>query len=199
MEKQEKIEIFYNEAHLFKNGVAKLRALALDHGMTETYKWSFPTYMTNGKNVIAINKFKNHFGIWFFNGVFLSDPKKVLENAQEGKTMAMRHLKYSSEEDIDTALVTSYINEAIENQKKGLHVKVKRKPKTKITIPTHLSVALENNEDIKVAFQKLTYSKQKDYAEFIATAKQEQTKLSRLEKIIPLILAGKGLLEMYRR
>lgn len=199
MEKQEKIDLFYNEAHQFKNGVAQLRTLALDCGMTETYKWSFPTYMINNKNVIAINKFKNHFGIWFFNGVFLSDSKKVLENAQEGKTIAMRHWKFTSLEGIDKKDITSYINEAIENQKKGLQVKVEKKPKTKIVFPVHLSIALENNEDIKIAFNKLTYSKQKDYAEYIATAKQEKTKLSRLEKIIPLILAGRGLHDQYKK
>jgi uncharacterized protein YdeI (YjbR/CyaY-like superfamily) len=62
-----------------------------------------------------------------------------------------------------------------------------------------LSIALKKNVDIKAAFDKLTYSKQKDYAEYIATAKQEKTKLSRLEKIVPLILAGKGLNDIYRK
>lgn len=199
MDKQEKIDIFFNETHLFKNGVAQLRTLAIACGMTETYKWNFPTYMVNEKNIIAINKFKNHFGIWFFNGVFLSDPEKVLKNAQEGKTMAMRNWKFSSAGDIDEKLVTAYIKEAIENQKKGLQLKVEKKPKTKIEIPAHLSIALENNVDIKDAFNKLTYSKQKDYAEYITTAKQEKTKLSRLEKIVPLILAGKGLNDIYRK
>ncbi|TDS16947.1 uncharacterized protein YdeI (YjbR/CyaY-like superfamily) [Maribacter caenipelagi] len=199
MEKQEKIDIFFSETHLFKNGVAQLRTLALACGMTETYKWNFPTYIVNGKNIIAINKFKNHFGIWFFNGVFLSDPEKVLENAQEGKTMAMRHWKFSSAEDIDEKVVTAYLKETIENQKKGLQLKVIKKSKPKIEIPAHLSIALENNVDIKDAFNKLSYSKQKDYAEYITTAKQEKTKLSRLEKIVPLILAGKGLNDIYRK
>ena len=199
MEKQEKLDKFYNEPHHFKNEVAELRTLALACRMTETYKCSFPNYMVDNKNIIAINKFKNHFGIWFFNGVFLSDQKKVLENAQEGKTMAMRHWKFITLEGIDKKDVTSYINEAIENQKKGLQVKVEKKAKTKIVIPVHLSIALENNDDIKTAFNKLTYSKQKDYAEYIATAKQEKTKLSRLEKIVPLILAGKGIHDQYKK
>ena len=199
MEKQEKLDEFYNEAHHFKNEVAELRTLALACGITETYKWSFPTYMIDNKNIIAINKFKNHFGIWFFNGVFLSDPKKVLENAQDGKTMAMRHWKFTTLEGIDKKDITYYINEAIENQKKGLQLKVEKKPKTKIVIPVHLEIALENNNDIKTAFKKLTYSKQKDYAEYIATAKQEKTKLSRLEKVVPLILAGRGIHDQYKK
>ncbi|VXB91827.1 YdeI/OmpD-associated family protein [Maribacter litoralis] len=199
MEKQVKLDNFYNEDHQFKSGVATLRKLALACGMTETYKWSFPTYTVDNKNIIAICKFKSHFGIWFFNGVFLNDPKKVLENAQEGKTKAMRHWKFHETSDIEEQTVTAYILEAIENQKKGLQLKVSKKPKTKIVMPEHLSIVLDNNEDIKVAFNKLTYSKQKDYADYIATAKQEKTKLSRLEKIVPLILKGKGLNDIYRK
>ncbi|TDT47459.1 uncharacterized protein YdeI (YjbR/CyaY-like superfamily) [Maribacter spongiicola] len=199
MEKQEKLEEFYTTAHRFKNEVTVLRTLALACGITETYKWNFPTYMVDNKNIIAINKFKNHFGIWFFNGVFLSDPKKVLENAQDGKTMAMRHWKFTTLEGIDKKDITSYIDEAIENQKKGLQLKVEKKPKTKIVIPSQLYITLENNDDIKAAFEKLTYSKQKDFAEYIASAKQEKTKLSRLEKIVPLILVGRGIHDIYRK
>jgi len=43
------------------------------------------------KNVLAICKFKHHFGIWFFNGVFLNDPENLLETAQKGKPLAMLH------------------------------------------------------------------------------------------------------------
>ena len=199
MDRQEKIDYFYNEEHQYKTGVAILRKLALACKLKETYKWSFPTYTTQDKNVIAICKFKSHFGIWFFNGVFLKDSHKVLENAQEGKTKAMRHWKFSSTSEIDHNVVEAYIQEAIVNQKKGLALKVERKPKTKIVIPTHLAIAIEHNDDLKTAFNKLTYSKQKDYAEYIATAKQEKTKLSRLEKIVPLILNGLGLNDKYRR
>jgi uncharacterized protein YdeI (YjbR/CyaY-like superfamily) len=199
MEKQEKLDQFYNEAHHFKSGVASLRKLALDCGLTETYKWSFPTYMIDDKNVIAISKFKTHFGVWFFKGVFLIDPKKVLKNAQEGKTKAMRHWQFSALEEVDKIGVTAYINEAVENQIKGMQLKVSKKPKVKIEIPSLLSKEFSKNPEIKDAFNKLTYSKQKEYTEYITTAKQEKTKLSRLVKIVPLVLEGKGLNDIYRK
>lgn len=199
MEKQKKLDKFYDEPHHFKNGVAALRKLALACGLTETYKWSFPTYMIDGKNVIAIGKFKTHFGIWFFNGVFLNDPKKVLENAQEGKTKAMRHWKFLNLEEVDKTSVTAYINEAIENQKKGLQLKISIKPKCKIEVPLLLTQEFNKNSELKDSFSKLTHSKQQEYVEYITTAKQEKTKLSRLVKIVPLILAGKGLNDIYRK
>ncbi|MDO1502674.1 YdeI/OmpD-associated family protein [Winogradskyella maritima] len=54
------------------------------------------------------------------------------------------------------------------------------------------------NTDLKKAYYTLSPYKQKEYAEYIATAKQEKTKLSRLEKSIPLTLEGKGLNDKYR-
>jgi len=38
----------------------------------------------------------------------------------------------------------------------------------------------------------------KEYMEHIDEAKQEKTKISRLEKIKPLVLAGKGLHDKYK-
>jgi uncharacterized protein YdeI (YjbR/CyaY-like superfamily) len=199
MEKLEKLEKFYNEAHHFKSGVIELRKFALDCGLKETYKWSFPTYTFDNKNIIAISKFKTHFGIWFFNGVFLSDPKKILENAQEGKTKAMRHWKFKSLGEIDKSIVCKYITEAIENHKKGLQLSITRKKKEKITIPTRLMLEFDKNNILKNEFEKLSYSKQKEYIEYISLAKQEKTKLSRLTKILPLIIDGKGLNDHYRK
>ena len=114
MEKGNKVEAYFIEDHLFKKEITILRNLALKCDLEETFKWSFPTYTLKGKNVLSICKFKRHFGIWFFNGVFLKDKNKVLENAQEGKTKAMRHWKFKTKNDIDKSLILSYIKEAID-------------------------------------------------------------------------------------
>ncbi|MDO1514007.1 DUF1801 domain-containing protein [Maribacter confluentis] len=198
MDKQELLHKFYTEDHRFNIGVNELRALILETGLQETYKWNFPTYTLDNKNIVAICKFNAHFGVWFFNGVYLSDPNKVLENAQEGKTKAMRHWKFHSVEDIDFQTVKSYVLEAIENQKKGLQMVPEKKTPTPLIIPSHLLAALGKNTDLKKAYYTLSPYKQKEYAEYIATAKQEKTKLSRLEKSIPLTLEGKGLNDKYR-
>lgn len=199
MEKAEKIEKYYSEEHQFKEAIGILRGLALKTNMEETFKWMFPTYMINGKNVIAICKFKNHFGIWFFNGVFLGDPNNVLENAQEGKTLAMRHWKFYAENEVDKTIVLSYINEAIDNEKKGLKLIPKKKIPIKIIIPEELKASLNANTEAKTAFEKLSPYQRKEYSEYISTAKQEKTKASRLQKIIQMIVDGKGLNDKYRK
>ena len=44
----------------------------------------------------------------------------------------------------------------------------------------------------------LTPGKQREYAEYIQTAKQDATKQTRLEKITPMILKGVGLNDKYK-
>jgi len=198
MEKAEKVERYYGEEHHFSEAIGKLRDLALKTGMEETYKWMFPTYTLAGKNVLSICKFKKHFGIWFFHGVFLKDEKQVLENAQEGKTQAMRHWKFYSIDDIDEKGVLAYIREAIENQKKGRVLVPLKKKATKQPVPELLKDALVTNTSAQASFKKLSLYKQNEYSEYIETAKQKKTKLSRLEKILPMIIEGKGLNDRYR-
>ncbi len=53
-------------------------------------------------------------------------------------------------------------------------------------------------KSLKSAFEKLTPGKQKEYNLYIDEAKQEKTKISRIEKIKPLILEGKGLHDKYK-
>lgn len=196
MEKLEKLEGYYEKEHPFREGIAFLREIALQTEAQEDFKWSIPVYTLNGKNVFGICKFKGHFGVWFFNGVFLKDSKKVLENAQEGKTKGMCHWKFHSLNEVDAKTVLAYMVEALENQKKGLEVKAERT--SKVFIPKLLQSELTKNTTLKAAFEKFTPYKQKEFCEYIAEAKQEKTKLRRLAKILPMISKGVGLNDVYR-
>ncbi|MEM7484655.1 MAG: YdeI/OmpD-associated family protein [Bacteroidota bacterium] len=197
MEKTDKLDAYYSKEHQFKNGIALLRKLALQTKCKEDYKWNIPIYTVNGKNVFGICRFKNHFGIWFFNGVFLKDPKNVLRNAQEGKTKGMRHWNFNSENEIDSKSVMQYMIESIENQKQGKEIKIERTIK-EIEIPTLLIDKLSQSDALKSSFEKLSPSKQKEFCNYILEAKQEKTKLRRLEKIVPIIQKGVGLNDAYK-
>ncbi len=177
-------------------GISNLREIALKTEAEEDFKWSIPVYTLNNKNVFGICKFKSHFGVWFFNGVFLKDPKKVLENAQEGKTKGMRHWKFQSLDEVDEKVVLAYMQEALDNQKKGLEIKAEKNKK--VAIPEPLQSAFKKDSQLMTAFEKFTPYKQKEFSEYIAEAKQEKTKLRRLEKILPIIKQGIGLNDAYR-
>ena len=192
MKKVYSVEEYIEENEHFGDALRLLRKLMNSTELEETLKWSIPTYTINGKNVLGIGAFKNHFGVWFFNGVFLKDKHKVLRNAQEGKTKAMRQLNYNSIDEIDQNILLEYVKEAIANQKAGKEIKADRSKK-KTVVPNEMNTTFKANPDLKTAFFALTPGKQREYCDHIASAKQEATKMRRLEKIKPMILNGIGL------
>ncbi len=189
-------EYIENNSH-FAEELTLLRDIVTKTELNESIKWSAPTYDLNRKNVLGLGAFKNHFCIWFFNGVFLKDEAKLLVNAQE-KTKGLRQMRFSSLEEIDNNAVLAYIKEAIENQKLGREIKVVKTTKKDVVIPTELQKELDTNLALKEAFKALSPSKQREYCEYIDNAKREATKQSRLEKITPMLIKGAGLHDKYK-
>lgn len=191
----EKVEAVIEKHPKWKAELYKIREVLQESELTEDIKWGAPAYLLGTKIVIGFAGFKNHFGIWFHQGVFLKDAANVLTNAQEGKTKAMRMWKFYEGDTVDTVLLQQYVTESIQNTIAGKEVK--NAPRV-IAIPPLLKKALAENEELATAFKKLSPGKQKEYNEHIADAKQEKTKLRRLDKITPMILANKGLHDKYK-
>lgn len=197
MKKVQSIEEYIKANIKWYEALTILRDIIKSTDVEETIKWNAPVYSVDGKNVIGLGAFKNHFGIWFFNGVFLKDEKNLLTNAQEGRTKALRQMRFESVDDINKQAVLQYVKEAIENQKLGKEIKSDRTNK-KPVITKELQNALDKDSVYKNSFNNLTPGRQREYCEYINTAKREPTKLSRLEKIKPMILQGIGLNEKYK-
>lgn len=172
-----------------------LKSIIAKTELVETTKWGGPVYVLNGKNVLGIGGFKNYFTIWFFNGVFLKDEKQVLVNAQEGVTKSLRQWRFSSKNEVDEKAVLHYINEAIENEKQGKNLKPE---KGESIVSELLQKELDADMNLAEAFLKFSPYKQKEFLEYIETAKREETKHSRIEKIKPMILENIGLNDKYK-
>ena len=188
----QKIENYFNKESTFNLGINQLRSLLESTELKEEWKWSFPTYTLKGENVVSISNFKNHFGIWFFQGALLEDSRNLLHNNQEGKTQAMRCLKYTSNDELDARVVTAYLLEAIDNCKKGKKITFTKSSAT-FTIPTELNEVFTHNPALKNSYFSLTLGRQKEYAVHIDGAKRPETRIRRLKKCIPMIQSGTGL------
>lgn len=173
-----------------------LREIILSTGLKEEIKWGGPIYTLDGKNVVAIGGFKHFATIWFHQGVFLSDPEKVLVNANEERTRGLRQWRFTSMKEIKPAFVKKYVLEAVKNAKDGKEIKPEKK--AAIAVPAELQSAFRNDKALKAAFQGLTPGRQREYLEYISEAKGEDTRLRRVAKCTPIILAGKGLNEKYK-
>ncbi|PRD48723.1 hypothetical protein C5745_05610 [Sphingobacterium haloxyli] len=179
------------------DAIEKVQRVLNELPLDREFKWGSDVYTFGGRNVASYGGFKNHFAIWFYNGVFLKDKDNVLIAASEGKTKALRQWRFQSAEEIDPIKIKTYLQEAIQT------VIDKKEIKPEKSIPRQpsglLKETLAKDTYLQRAFDKLSPGKQKEYIEYIDTAKLEQTKTARIEKIMPLIKEGKGLHDKYKR
>ena len=197
MRKHKTVDDFMASSKQWKAELIKLRSILRSTGLEETIKWGGPVYTHEGKNVVGIGGFKSYFGLWFFQGALLADKKKLLINAQEGRTKALRQMRLQSGDEIDARLIKGYVKEAIGLATEGVEIKADRR-KT-LTVPSELQAALRKRKRANTGFEKLTPGKQREYAEYVASAKQHATRQKRMDKILPMIEAGVGLNDKYRQ
>ncbi len=173
----------------------KLRTIARNCDLTEELKWSKPCFTYLKKNVAIIIPFKESCALTFFKGALLKDPKHILLKISE-HTQAGRWIKFTSVKEIAAleSTLTNYLYEAIALEESGRKVALK-KP-SEFPIPEELQAVLKADPLVKAAFDALTPGRRKSYMFHISTAKQAKTRVARAEKCIPLILSGRGFLEL---
>lgn len=187
-----KVDFFFDKSSHWQKEYKQLRALVLDCGLTEELKWGVPCYTHHGNNVVLIHGFKEYCALLFHKGALLDDSEDILiqqtENVQSARQIRFTNLQ----EIVDMGkILKSYVYEAIELEKAGLKVELK---KTKeYDIPEEFQVKLDSDNVLKEAFYALTPGRQRGYLLHFAAAKQAKTREARVEKLIPQILDGKGL------
>lgn len=187
----------YISCHTYwEEELRQLHEMILTTDLKSEIKWGAPVYTLDCKNVVGLGAFKNHIGIWFFNGALLKKNTSMLVNAQEGKTKALRQIRFEKGDEINNSILLAYIKEAIQNQREGKEIKALIKKE--LVMPPELSKALKADPELEKSFNQLTGGKQREYADHISEAKREATKISRLEKITPMIKEGTGLNDKYK-
>ena len=122
--------------------------------MKEECKWGKPTYTVDGKNIVIMQGFKEYFGLGFFQGALLEDPKKVL--VQLGQVRAGRVMKCTSVEDIRARAETikAYVRDAIAVEKAGL--RMERKKTSDLPVLEELTERFRRDPRFKRAFEALS-------------------------------------------
>jgi uncharacterized protein YdeI (YjbR/CyaY-like superfamily) len=185
------MEMVYRER--WEAEIAEMRRVLAGLAMKEERKWGKPTYTVDGKNIVIMQGFKEYFGLGFFQGALLTDPKNVL--VQLGQVHAGRVMKFTSATDITAkaATIKTYVREAIAVEKAGLRMK-QRRP-SDFPVPEELRQRLRRDPRFKRAFEALTPGRQRSYLYHFAAAKQSATRAARIEKAMPAIFEGRGFLE----
>jgi len=176
----------------WQSELEKLRAILLDFPqLTEEIKWRAPCYTFQGANVIMIGAFKESCVISFVKGALLKDPHRILVKPGEN-TQAVRVIRFTNVQKIVELeeVLKAYIQEAIEVENAGLKVPLKSKPEP---LPQELKAKFAETPALKTAFAALTPGRQRAYILYFSSAKQSETRTSRIEKHVKRILSGKAL------
>jgi uncharacterized protein YdeI (YjbR/CyaY-like superfamily) len=191
-EKNPKVDAFLVRNEQWRAEFTELREIILGCGLTEELKWGVPTFTLQDKNVVLIHGFKEYCAILFVKGALLKDTLKVLIQQTENVQSA-RQIRFTDADEIVEMepVLKAYIHEAIEVEKAGLKVALKKTEDFKI--PEELQTKLDENPALKTAFEALTPGRQHAYIFYFSQPKQSQTREARVEKCTPQILEGKGL------
>ncbi len=189
-----KVDFYFEKAEKWQEELEQLRKIVLECELTEELKWGVPCYTFQKSNVVLIHGFKEYCALLFMKGALLSDTNGILiqqtENVQGGRQIRFRNVR----EIVDNkAILKAYIYEAIEVEKAGLKVELKKT--TEYNIPEEFQQKLDESASLKTAFEALTPGRQRAYLLHFAQPKQAKTREARVEKCIPQIMDGKGLNE----
>jgi len=187
-----KVDFFFSKAKKWQEEYEKLRMIILDCGLTEELKWGCPCYTFQKSNIVLIHGFKEYCALLFFKGALLNDANFILIQ-QTKNVQAARQVRFINVREIVKMekILKAYIYEAIEVEKAGLKVKLKKTSDFKI--PEEFQNKLDKKPALKKAFNALTPGRQRAYIFYFSQPKQSKTREARIEKYMQQILAGKGL------
>jgi uncharacterized protein YdeI (YjbR/CyaY-like superfamily) len=192
-----KVNFFFNKAKQWQKEYEKLRMICLDPiatgcGLSEELKWGCPCYTFQESNIVLIHGFKEYCALLFFKGALMNDPDGILIQ-QTKDVQSARQVRFTNLQQIVemASTVKAYIYEAIEVEKAGLKVELKKT--ADFEVPAEFQTKLDHIPSLKIAFEALTPGRQRGYLFYFSQAKQSKTREARVEKVIPQILAGKGM------
>ncbi len=187
-----KVDFYFTKAKKWQKELEQLRSIVLDCGLLEELKWGCPCYISQKTNIVLIHAFKEYCAFLFFKGSLLSDPNDILIQ-QTKNVQAARQVRFTNIGEIMkmAPMLKAYIYEAIEVEKAGLKVKLKKTEAFPIT--EEFKKILKVNSALKSAFAALTPGRQRAYLLYFSAPKQSKTRESRVEKYKKQILNGKGL------
>lgn len=177
----------------WSGGLINLREICRSTGLEETVKWAHPCYVHAGRNIAIIGAFREDFRLSFFNAALMTDSQAVLQR-QGPNTKTPDMMRFTSNDDVVAmeSVIRAYLEEAKDYAERGLKP---AKDDSEPDLPHELTEALATDPELAQAFHDLTPGRRRSYAINLNSAKQSETRIKRIAKFRPKIMAGKGALE----
>ncbi|QJR35487.1 YdeI/OmpD-associated family protein [Gemmatimonas groenlandica] len=155
----------------------------------ETMKWSFPHFDYHGM-MCSTASFKAHCALNFWLG------RQVLGEEMTDEAMGQFGRITSIKDLPNKTTLKKYIKKAMALNDAG--VKLARPAAKKgaapkpVVVPPELAKALARDKAAKAAFDAFSPSHRREYCEWIAEAKRDETKAKRVEQAIEMLAEGKA-------
>jgi len=155
----------------------------------ETMKWSVPHFDYRGEMMCAMAAFKAHCAVNFWKGAL------VVGKAAAAKESAGQFGRITSVKDLpNDATFKRYVKTAMKLNEQGVKAPARDRSKAPkpVTVPAALAAALKKNKKAQAAFEALPPSHKREYCEWIADAKTDETRERRLATALDWIAQGKA-------
>jgi uncharacterized protein YdeI (YjbR/CyaY-like superfamily) len=191
--KDKRVDAYIAKAAPFAQPILKhLRALMHEAcpAVEETIKWNTPHYMHQGM-MCATAAFKGHCHLGFWKGelIFAEEKGKDGASARE-KLREITSLADLPGDDV----LRGYFRQAAALNEAGVKVPAPKRSaeKKELVVPEFLLTALQKNKKALAAFEAFSYSHKKEYVEWVAEAKREETRQKRIETMMKWLVEGKS-------
>jgi uncharacterized protein YdeI (YjbR/CyaY-like superfamily) len=187
-----KVDAYIDRSTKWPNEMKRLRAVLLGCGLSESIKWGKPCYSSDDHLIAIMQEMKGFLALMFFKGALFADPHGVLQS-QGPNSHSAKRVEFTSVGEVDALgdVIVEYVGRAIEAETLG----VQPAPRGELILVEELQQRLQADGALRVAFEALTPGRQREYNIHFAGAKQSATRVGRIEKLAPKILAGKGMRE----
>ncbi len=174
----------------WQSALSALRRICCETGLEETVKWGHPCYMHAGRNIAVIGALRGDCRLSLFHAALLKDPQRILEK-QGPNTRHPDMIRFTDAAQVtaQAAVVRSYLEEAMRYAEAGLQPP---KEESDLELPEELLEAMSGDSELHEAFHNLTPGRKRSYVINLSAAKTAATRISRIAKLRPNILAGKG-------
>lgn len=172
----------------------KLRSIVLKAvpGIKEDWKWG-PNYNYNGM-VCGIGGFKKHAVLHFFNGKEMKDKHKLFNFGTDNDFS--RSIKFTDVKEINDKQIAEYVKESVAINKSGF----KRTKQTKeAAVPDDLYKALRKKPVAVKFFDSLANGYKNEFIELVESAKKQETRAQRIQKVVALCTDGVKLNDKYKK
>jgi uncharacterized protein YdeI (YjbR/CyaY-like superfamily) len=190
-----RIDAYIEKAQPFAQPILRRFRKAVHAGcpdIVETMKWSNPAFDYKGP-LAGMAAFKAHCAVGFWKAPLM---KATLKTASAMGPFA--RLSSIDELPADRALV-AMVKEAAALNDAGVKVPRNRTPKPPPKTPSYLAAALKKNKKALAAWEAFPPSHRREYIEWIAGAKMEETRTRRLAAAIAQVAEGKSQNWKYER